>query len=357
MKDITILLTIYNRREYTIKWLDFAIKLKCPFNIFICDGGNDLFLEKKIKSMIKDKKNFKYKKYKFYKNYNNFFEKFYLACKSIKSEFIYLCEDDDFLIFENIKKSGEFLKNNKDFSSSGGINFNLEIVKKNFLFIRSEFNQVSYENNNRFERIKSILNNLQSNYNCLHRSKYLKNIFKILKEKKFKNFYETELIIILMLGYYGKIKRFRHIEYIKVDNVMNSSSYNYALEFSFFKLISGPTFSSENFYILRQFKLIKKKQLKILENILVKYFEKVNRYRILNEINLRSPSYIKITYLKIKKIFQYLGLFYLLKKNYIKLRFYNSKINNLYYKNKKDIIYINKNKFYFKFLSNFLNKY
>ena len=56
--DITILLTIYNRLEHTIKWLDFAEKQKIPFDIFISDGGNIHDIKKKIK--------FKKKKFKYY---------------------------------------------------------------------------------------------------------------------------------------------------------------------------------------------------------------------------------------------------------------------------------------------------
>jgi len=54
--NITILLTIYNRLDYTIKWLNFAEKQKMPFDIFISDGGNISNIKKKLNL---DKRNLK----------------------------------------------------------------------------------------------------------------------------------------------------------------------------------------------------------------------------------------------------------------------------------------------------------
>ena len=46
--DVTLLLTIYNRREFTLRWIDFIEKFNCPFNIYISDGGNDKYLQRKL---------------------------------------------------------------------------------------------------------------------------------------------------------------------------------------------------------------------------------------------------------------------------------------------------------------------
>ena len=96
-KDITILLTVYNRPNFTKKWLDYANEIKLPFKIFIADGGND----NQVRSILK-KNNYKniqitYNKFKYYTDFKNFFEKFHKSCLKIKSKFIYICEDDDFI--------------------------------------------------------------------------------------------------------------------------------------------------------------------------------------------------------------------------------------------------------------------
>ena len=96
--DVTLLLTIFNRRQFTLRWIDFIEKFNCPFNIYISDGGNDKLLQKKLEKIAKKNKKITYKKFTYYKNYKNFFEKYYLSTKEIKTKYTYICEDDDFLI-------------------------------------------------------------------------------------------------------------------------------------------------------------------------------------------------------------------------------------------------------------------
>ena len=237
MSEVTLLLTIYNRREFTLRWIQFIKEFNCPFNIYICDGGNDQLLERKLKNLVKNNSKIKYKKFNYYKNYEKFFEKFYLATKDIKTKYTYLCEDDDFIIFENIKKSEYFLNKNNDYSSSGGQSFNVEILQNNFLFARKEhIKSKSYKDNSKFKRILKVLNNMQSNYNCLHRTLNLNKVFEMMHKIDFKNLYETELLFVLGSLYFGKVNRFNHIEYVKCDNTEYSSSNHFAYQYKCHRL-------------------------------------------------------------------------------------------------------------------------
>ena len=94
--NVTVLLTIFNRLDFTKKWLDFAERQKLPFKILISDGGNAnnvieiLNLKNRNLDII-------YKKYKFYKNYKNIFKKFFFAINQVKTDYVILCEDDDYI--------------------------------------------------------------------------------------------------------------------------------------------------------------------------------------------------------------------------------------------------------------------
>ena len=54
--QVTLLLTIFNRRKFTLRWIEFIKEFKCPFKIYICDGGNDIFLQKKLHELSKNNK-------------------------------------------------------------------------------------------------------------------------------------------------------------------------------------------------------------------------------------------------------------------------------------------------------------
>ena len=91
MEDVTLLLTIYNRRKFTLKWIDFYLSFNSPFKLYICDGGNDKFLQKKLENISKRNKKIIYKKYNYYKNFENLFENIiWLHRKLNQNIFIYV---------------------------------------------------------------------------------------------------------------------------------------------------------------------------------------------------------------------------------------------------------------------------
>jgi hypothetical protein len=52
--EVTLLLTIYNRRTFTLRWIQFIKDFNCSFNIYICGGGNDKLIERKLKNLAKN---------------------------------------------------------------------------------------------------------------------------------------------------------------------------------------------------------------------------------------------------------------------------------------------------------------
>ena len=228
-KDITILLTVYNRPYFTKKWLDYANQIKLPFQIFIADGGKNNLVKQIIKKNEFKNIKIQYFKFRYYKNFNNFYEKFYLSCKKIKSKFIYICEDDDYIYPKNILKSYNFLKKNSDYSCSGGVNFrydNFELKKNFYAYFHLQDNKInkSVTNNSSLDRLINLFSNLNSNWNCLHRRESLLKTFSFMKKKNFRNYLLTENIFIAFTTYFGKIKRFNHLEYLKTDDITQSAS-------------------------------------------------------------------------------------------------------------------------------------
>ena len=101
-KRITILLTVFNRVEFTKKWLNFANNINVKFKIFLCDGGADNELLLLINNNTYPNLKIKYFKAQYYQNYENFWEKFYESLSLIDTDYTYLAEDDDFIVPTNI---------------------------------------------------------------------------------------------------------------------------------------------------------------------------------------------------------------------------------------------------------------
>jgi len=328
MNNITILLTIYNRPHYTEKWLNYYIANNCPYKLFICDGGNNEELTKKILKLTNKFKNIKYKKFQFYDKFEKFHEKFFQAANNIDTKYTFICEDDDFIIFSNLKKLQKFLDANKDYSCVGGINIELEEVKSHLLWryyiLNTDYNaDISYEDSTPDERCIEAAKKINSNYNCLHKTENLKIIFKFLYELNSYNLWITELIFIIMSAYFGKIKRVNYITYIKMANIEVSSSYAYFKYINFFYLISSKNFANDN-YAVQDF----------LDNII----SKENQGKLEKEINIHLSNFynqITVEYFKEHKLINKFKKNIPLKKI---LKFFFLFIKNLKYYKKFNII-------------------
>ena len=288
-KKITILLTVFNRVEFTKKWLHFANEIKLNFKIFLCDGGMANELPSLISKNAYPNLNIKYYKAKYYENYENFWEKFYESLDRIDTDYTYLAEDDDFLVPNNIMKSFNFLETNKDFSSSGGIETHMQILngKKKIFFMRPDIKTKSYNHDYFNIRINEALSNMYSNYNVLHRTKSLLKVFKYLNQKKFTNLYITEFIFVLTSLLNGKCNRFNHIEYIKIDNIKHSSSNDFGKKFKFSKIINTIEYENENnffFEILNIETNINNKDFEEIKKNVKNYLEDDKKYRLNQEI-------------------------------------------------------------------------
>lgn len=319
-KKVTILLTVFNRVEFTKKWLNFANNINLKFKILLCDGGIDNELPQLIKKKAYPNLNIKYFKAKYYENYKNFWEKFYQSLNLIDTDYTYLVEDDDFIVPSNIIKSLNFLENNKDYVSSGGIETHMQILKGNnkIFFLRPHIKTISYNQNEAVSRINLSLNTMYSNYNVLHRTRSLLNIFYYLNQKNFINLYITEFVFVLTSLLNGKCNRFNHIEYIKIDNINYSSSSDFAKKFKFSKIIETKEYENENnfiFEILNKESTFSKQNLKDVRINVKNYLENDKIYR-LNEEAIQKD---KFNFRKLVKKIIGINNYNILKKYFVKI--------------------------------------
>jgi glycosyltransferase domain-containing protein len=327
--EVTILLTIFNRVDLTNKWLDCAEKNRMPFKIFISDGGNIKNIKEKLN--LKNRKlDITYKKFKYYKNYNFIYEKYYYAVKNIKTKYIFISEDDDYIFANSIKKSQKFLDDNNEFSCVKGLNCLGELIINNkkilSLVLRNETSdQLSKSLVSKSPDLR-LINYYKEKHssllNGLHRKKSLVRTFKILGTKNFYNLYITELIFCLSVVFNGKIKRKNHVDYIKMDNTHLSSSNNFQLFRPFSKICIHNKFDEENNIIFKSLKFSNLKNKKNFISLHNKFLENDKFLRI--KIEKKSESFqakvkklIKRILLKFK-CYYYLKYFYLLffKKSY-----------------------------------------
>ena len=145
---------------------------------------------------------------------------------------------------------------------------------------------------------------MQSNYNCLHRTcKNLNLFFKVLHKVNFNNIMNSSRTSFCFAFHYmlGKIKRFDHIEYIKVcPIIIIVLMIFFQKKIIFFYEIASKSFSLENysFVNLIKHKLPKTDLIKIEKNINI-FLSKIFEERVRNYFSLNNSSFKSMIKLKI----------------------------------------------------------
>ena len=96
--------------------MSFAAKYLDKFTIIVADGSGLEEIENYFKNDLSIKKlNFRYIKYPKDQTYSDYFAKLSDSINKVETKYIILADDDDFLSFQGIKKSVDFLENNNDY--------------------------------------------------------------------------------------------------------------------------------------------------------------------------------------------------------------------------------------------------
>ena len=129
-KDLTILIPTHERYLYLHRLLEYFDSTKIKnLKIFILDSSR-IELQEKVAN--KNYKNLDINQI-FFDCEISFWEKVSNGLDSVESEFSVLCADDDFLIMSGAMKAMEFLRDNPEYSSCGGRQYNHSIDQKSGL--------------------------------------------------------------------------------------------------------------------------------------------------------------------------------------------------------------------------------
>jgi glycosyltransferase domain-containing protein len=121
-KDLTILLTLWDRVPYTFRWMEYANSIKFPFKVLIADGGAD----ESVPQILADQANFpnvdyKYIRYPYDQTLAHYHAKVVDALNHVETPFVVMADNDDFYLVDSLLRSVDFLKTHPDFSSCRGI--------------------------------------------------------------------------------------------------------------------------------------------------------------------------------------------------------------------------------------------
>ena len=215
--DLTILLTLYNRDEYTSSWLDENIY--SLLNYYVADGSlknnnQKIFLKRKFD-------NLEYKRFNFDSNTKDYLNKLKISLNSIKTKYVMINDNDDFIVNEGLKKIVFFLDKNKEYDFCSGKIYYIKKSKRNdnkFYFYLNSLNNYGYSNGN---FIRSLKNYLLGSKGCsylwysVYRREFLSRIIDMLIKNKVYNWQAIEIFHTIYSLKYGRYKYLRNCHYIR----------------------------------------------------------------------------------------------------------------------------------------------
>lgn len=211
-KHTSFLVLVKDEQHFSKKLVNHINKKKVKAEFIIADGG-------KIKQKyIFDKLNTK-KKYFYFgedKNLTNFFYKNMRAVNKCTNKFIFYCDQDDLLNFDEIKSHEEYLHNNKDYSAAKGIMYNFKYINNKICLLRKDYND--YHDFN-FFFLRYFFNPNFRGYYCLHRKKNLKKAWDLAIKYNVKDVRATSFLINIHSLSSGRIKFFNNVSVLRWDGV------------------------------------------------------------------------------------------------------------------------------------------
>jgi len=119
--ELTILLTLKDRAEYTTRWITYANSIAFPFRVLIADGSSD----DSVAHVLSDRARFPnviydYVRYPQDKTYADYNAKIVDALNRVHTPFVALADNDDFFLVDCLRESVRFLSEHSEYVACGG---------------------------------------------------------------------------------------------------------------------------------------------------------------------------------------------------------------------------------------------
>ena len=120
-RELTILLTLKDRPAFTHRWMAYAERTRLPFKVLIADGSTD----DGVADLLADRTRFpnvdyEYLRYPEDTSYPLYFAKIEDALAKVRTPFVAMADNDDFLVADTLAKAVEFLVANPAYAACGG---------------------------------------------------------------------------------------------------------------------------------------------------------------------------------------------------------------------------------------------
>jgi glycosyltransferase domain-containing protein len=312
---ITFLLTLKDRSEHTEYWIKNNFNPK--YHYHIADGSinkenEEIFFKYQHKNIV-------YKHYGFDNSISKYLNKIRDSIKEIESEYIMLCDNDDFINSVGVEKCINALDNNSDFTCAGGAIYSVFQNPSN----QNLYNlPIPFLNNSKIHNCEesfSTFVEVRREYKYLYYSVFRKadliKIWNFIVDFNINDLFLIEMLYNDLTLFWGKYYDIGHNHYIRLMNTNKSGANSYGSYYHkrvFFDNNYREELAKLNLFYSKIYNKEVKKIEEIQTNFYLWYFNQPPRvknifFRKIHGMLIRFPFF------KIKMCIKYLNIFFSLK--------------------------------------------
>lgn len=217
LRDLTVVLVLKERLEFTERWIKFNLMVNPDFTILIADGSATPIIDKTLLAEIKSL-GAEYIYFGIDKDLSTMTNKIYKALSLCKTKYVVLSSNDDFYLSRGMSKSITFLNNNPEYVSCSGRIQNFSVLPSTnriapfggTLFFGDElYPGRGLTDDSPLNRIKEFLSQDESFWHSVFRTNYLLATYAEARKQSNDDFILYDLFVNLHLSLSGKHSRKR----------------------------------------------------------------------------------------------------------------------------------------------------
>lgn len=219
--DLTIVLTLKNRAEFTYRWMQYMNDVRCPYRILIADGGEE---NSDIEQHLRTHKHYpnldyEYIRYPYDATIEDYLRKLENVISRVNSEYLLNADNDDFYLLELIPDILAFLDTHKDYVGARGQLVNLALFRSGKLSkgkdgerYEAVANDVpSIESDSPYKRVEALCSGMKTydyyaNWYSIFRTTSFQKAWKSLITLPIKEMIVMEMLTHVLMLMDGKIK-------------------------------------------------------------------------------------------------------------------------------------------------------
>ena len=137
-KELTIILTLKGRPNFTLRWMQYMQSIHCEAKILVADGGDDKELENHLLNKCSfPLLNYDYIRCPYDESFAVFYKKIVDVTNLVTTKYVMYADNDDFFFVDAINQCIAFLEKNDDFCSCGGDSASLTLYSDDNKIINS----------------------------------------------------------------------------------------------------------------------------------------------------------------------------------------------------------------------------